>query len=138
MSNQSCIFCSIASGAIPSSTVFENSEFKVILDLYPASKGHTLIIPKEHFDNIFDLDSDTASKLFAFATIVARALKNVLHCDGLNVIQNNGVVAGQTVNHFHMHLIPRFEGDGMRFAWKTQQFEKSELDMLAEMIGRDI
>ena len=138
MSYHNCIFCSITNGEIPSHTIFENSEFKVILDVFPAGKGHTLIIPKEHFSTIYDLDSETAGRLFALATVVARGLKNVLKCDGLNVIQNNGAIAGQTVHHFHMHLIPRFEGDGMRFAWQTQKFDKEEMDSLAKQIGKNI
>lgn len=136
MSQHTCIFCSIASGESPSATIYENSEFKVMLDLYPSGKGHTLILPKEHIENIYEMDGETAGKLFAFATVVARALKKVLNCDGMNIIQNNGSVAGQTVYHFHMHLIPRFEGDGLKFNWPTQQFTMEEMTELAQEIGR--
>ncbi len=136
MSQHQCIFCSIASGEIPSATIYENSEFKVILDLYPSGKGHTLILPKEHIENIYDMDGETAGKLFAFATVVARALKKVLGCDGMNIVQNNGLIAGQTVFHFHMHLIPRFEGDGLKFSWPTQQFSFDEMTELAKEIGK--
>ena len=106
---EDCIFCKIAKGKIPSATIYEDNHFAVILDVNPATKGHCLIIPKEHFDNIYDLDGETAGKLFSLATCIARALKDALKCDGLNVIQNNGEIAGQTVNHFHLHLIPRYE-----------------------------
>ena len=138
MSQQKCIFCSIVSGEIPSATIYENSEFKVILDAFPSGKGHTLILPKEHIENIYDIDGETAGKLFAFATVVARALRKVLNCDGMNLIQNNGEVAGQTVFHFHMHLIPRFKGDGLKFNWPTQKFTSEEMQHLAEEIGRNI
>lgn len=138
MPNQNCIFCNIANGSIPSSTIFENSEFKVILDINPAAKGHTLIIPKEHFETIYDLDSETAGKLFAFATVVARAIRNVLKCEGMNLLQNNGEVAGQTIHHFHLHLIPRFANDGVTIPWKTLQVDKESLDQLAAEIGRNV
>lgn len=128
---QGCLFCSIAHGAMESATVFENSEFKVILDKFPGAKGHTLIMPKEHIDDIYDLDVETAGKLFALTTVVAKALKSVLNCDGMNILQNNGKIAGQTVMHFHMHLIPRFDNDGLDFAWETKQFTDTELEAIA-------
>ena len=108
MIKEDCLFCKIAKGEIHSATVYEDSHFTVILDVNPATKGHCLIIPKEHFDNIYDLDGETAGKLFALATCIARAMRDALKCDGLNLVQNNGEIAGQTVNHFHLHLIPRF------------------------------
>ncbi|PKM49498.1 MAG: HIT family protein [Firmicutes bacterium HGW-Firmicutes-7] len=138
MSQQKCVFCSIVNGEIPSATIYENSEFKVILDAFPSGVGHTLIFPKEHFENIYDLDAETASKLFAFVTIVARALKKVLKCDGMNLLQNNGEVAGQTVFHFHMHLIPRFANDGLKFSWATKKFDQEEMNNLATEIGKNI
>ena len=138
MSNQDCIFCKIANGEIPSSTVYENSDFKVILDVAPAAKGHCLIIPKEHFQNIFDIDADTAAKLFSLATEVARALKQELQCDGLNIVQNNGAAAGQTVNHFHLHLIPRFEGDDVSIGWVPKQSDGQELLELAKALRKRI
>lgn len=138
MSNQDCIFCKIANGEIPSSTVYENSDFKVILDVAPAAKGHCLIIPKEHFRNIFDIDADTAAKLFSLATEVARALKQELQCDGLNIVQNNGAAAGQTVNHFHLHLIPRFEGDDVSIRWVPKQSDGQELVELARALRKRI
>lgn len=138
MTNQNCLFCSIATGKMASETVFENNEFRVILDKFPAAKGHTLIMPKEHIENIYDLDAETASKLFALATVVARALKQVLKCDGMNLLQNNGVLAGQTVNHFHLHLIPRYEGDELSFKWKTQSFSMDEFQEIARRIHKEI
>jgi len=135
---QNCIFCNIINGSIPSEVIFENSEFKVILDSYPASKGHTLIIPKEHIDNIYEMDGDTAGKLFALATVIAKTLKKVLKCDGLNIIQNNGKASGQTVFHFHMHLIPRWEDDGLQLGWATKKFTQEELHEVASMISKEI
>lgn len=121
-----------------SATIFENSEFKVILDAFPAVKGHTLIIPKQHIENIYEINAETAGKLFTLATEVARALKKVYKCDGMNILQNNGKVAGQTVFHFHLHLIPRFSDDGISFGWDTKKFTKEEFEEIAANIAKEI
>ncbi|MFP4698296.1 MAG: HIT family protein [Eubacteriales bacterium] len=133
-----CIFCNIVNGQMEAATIFENSEFKVILDRFPASKGHTLILPKEHVETIFDLDTETISKLFALAAHVAKVLKQKYNCEGLNLLQNNGAAAGQTVNHFHLHLIPRFEGDNVTIHWKTLDITEEELNEIADEVGKAI
>ena len=112
-----CIFCKIANGEIPSATLYEDEEFRVILDLGPASKGHALILPKKHAANLFELPDETAGKAMILAKKIAGTLKDGLHADGINVVQNNGTAAGQTVFHFHMHLIPRYKGDTVQVAW---------------------
>ena len=101
-----CIFCKIANGEIPSATLYEDEEFRVILDLGPASKGHALILPKVHAADIYELPEETAGKAMILAKYMAEKMKDALHCDGFNIVQNNGEIAGQTVFHFHMHLIP--------------------------------
>lgn len=111
MRDDNCIFCKIANGEIPSATLYEDEDFRVILDLGPASKGHALILPKEHAANLYELPDELASKAMIVAKKVGAVLAKGLKCDGLNVVQNNGEAAGQTVFHFHMHLIPRYEGD---------------------------
>ena len=108
MKKEDCIFCKIANGDIPSKTLYEDEDFRVILDLGPATKGHALILPKEHADNLYELSDETASKVFVIAKKLAIKMKEKLNCDGLNIVQNNGEAAGQTVQHFHMHLIPRY------------------------------
>ena len=138
MDKHDCIFCKISKGAMTADVIFENSEFKVILDAFPSGKGHTLIMPKEHIENIYEIDSDTAGKLFALATQVARALKKVLGCDGINILQNNEAAAGQTVNHFHMHIIPRYTDDELSFKWKTQTYTDEEKKEIARLIGTQI
>ncbi len=135
MIKQNCLFCNVAGGSMESSTIFENSEFRVVLDPFPASKGHTLIIPKEHIENIYELDTESASRLFALATHIAKVLKNIYNCDGLNVIQNNGEAAGQTVFHFHLHLIPRYKDDHVTIKWDTLKMDKRELDEIASQIS---
>ena len=119
MKDENCIFCKIAAGEIPSATIYEDDDFRVILDLGPASKGHALILPKEHYRNIFDIDEELAAKAFKLAKKLVIKLKDVLGCDGYNIVQNNEECAGQTVFHFHMHLIPRYEGDNVGLGWKT-------------------
>ena len=104
----------------------------------PANKGHALIIPKEHFDNIFEIDGETAGKLFSLATVVARAIKEETDCDGMNIVQNNGEVAGQTVNHFHLHLIPRHKDDGINLTWKQNETKPEEQEALAKAIRKRI
>ena len=103
-----CIFCKIASGEIPAATLYEDDLFRVILDLGPASKGHALILPKNHYANLYEIPDELVGKAMVLAKKMGTALKEALGCDGLNVVQNNGEAAGQTVFHFHMHLIPRY------------------------------
>ena len=113
-----CIFCKIANGEIPSATLYEDEDFRVILDLGPASKGHALILPKAHAANIYEISDDMAAKAMILAKKMATKLTEALKCDGFNIVQNNGEPAGQTVFHFHMHLIPRYEGDQVGITWK--------------------
>lgn len=138
MTKDDCIFCKISKGDIPSATIYETSDFRVILDVAPANKGHVLIITKEHFDNIFQMDAETAGKLFSLATVVARAINEETGCDGLNVLQNNGEVAGQTVHHFHLHLIPRFKDDGVTMKWEPKETVAEEQQALAKAIKSHI
>ena len=117
MKEKDCIFCKIAAGEIPSATLYEDEDFRVILDLGPASKGHALIIPKEHYRNLYDIDEDIAAKAIVLAKKMITKLTDVLGCDGYNIVQNNEECAGQTVFHFHMHLIPRRDGDNAGISW---------------------
>lgn len=138
MSKDDCIFCKIANGEIPSATVYEDSTCRVILDVNPANKGHALVIPKEHYDNIYSMDADTASKIFTIATEVAKAQKAELNPDGLNIVQNNGEAAGQTVFHFHMHVIPRYIKDNVNIKWLPEKPEADELETLSKALRKRI
>lgn len=133
-----CIFCKIASGEIPSYTIYEDDDFKAFMDISPASKGHTILIPKQHADNIFDLDETVASKLLPVAARIAKALKAELKCEGLNLLQNNGEAAGQTVFHFHMHIIPRYEVDKVVVKWVEDKYEGEPLDQLSDKIKKHL
>ena len=126
MKDDNCIFCKLASGEIPSSTLYEDNDFRVILDLSPASKGHALIIPKEHYRNLYDLDETLAAKAMVLAKKMVLKLKDVLGCDGYNIVQNNEEAAGQTVFHFHMHLIPRYKGDQVGITWHPGELSDAD------------
>ena len=128
MKKDDCIFCKIANGEIPSGTIHEDQRFRVILDLGPATRGHALILPKEHADNLYDLPEDTAAAVLVLAKKLAVTMKERLGCDGLNLVQNNGEAAGQTVSHFHLHMIPRYVDDGQTLGWNPGKASEEELD----------
>ena len=134
MREETCIFCKIANGDIPAATVYEDEQFRVILDLGPASKGHALILPKNHFADLLDLDEETSRAVLLLAARVGAAMKKSLGCAGFNLVQNNGEAAGQTVFHFHMHLIPRYNNDNQNLVMKPQQATDEELDAVREAI----
>jgi histidine triad (HIT) family protein len=117
-----CIFCKIVNGEIPAAKVFENEHVLAFLDISQVTKGHTLIIPKIHKENLFDLTPELARNIFEVAPVIANALKREFEPIGLNAVNNNGADAGQSVFHFHIHLIPRYgKGDGFGAVWKNNQ-----------------
>lgn len=134
MRKDDCIFCKIAAGEIPSTTIYEDDDFKVILDIEPASKGHALILAKDHYANLYELSDELASKALLVAKKVITVMTDVLGCDGYNVLQNNGEVAGQTVFHFHIHLIPRYKDDNVNIKWQpgtlSEELKKEILEKL--------
>ena len=138
MKKDDCIFCKIANGEIPSSTLYEDGDFRVVLDIGPATKGHALILPKEHAANIYELPDETAAKVFVLAKKLAAKMTEILKCDGFNIVQNNGEAAGQTVSHFHIHLIPRYRADGQTIGWKPGSPSPEELDgVRAQICGEN-
>ncbi len=124
MKKDDCIFCKLANGVFPTNKIYEDEDFTVILDLGPATKGHALILPKEHADCLFDLPDETAAKLLPLAKRLGSRMVDVLHADGMNVIQNNGETAGQSVMHYHLHLIPRYKDDGQNLLWKPGELDE--------------
>jgi histidine triad (HIT) family protein len=130
MRDDNCIFCKLANGEIPTNSIYEDEDFRVILDNSPAAKGHALILPKQHYANMFEIDDAVLGKAAKLAKKVITHEKNVLGCDGYNVLQNNGEAAGQTVFHFHMHLIPRYAKDAPFLEWSHQEFSADELKQL--------
>lgn len=134
MIDNNCIFCKIANGEIPAKTLYEDEEFRVILDLAPATKGHALILPKSHYKNLYELPDETAAKVMKLAKKMATTMTEKLGCDGFNIVQNNNEVAGQTVFHFHMHLIPRYENDNQRISWNPLEMTQDELEAVKNQI----
>ncbi len=133
-----CIFCKIIAEEIPSAILYEDADFKAIMDISPAAKGHTIILSKRHAANLFELDDDTAEKALLIARKLAKAIQAELHCDGMNLLQNNGEAAGQTIFHFHMHLIPRYHGDQVQTTWVHGTYEDGEAAALAAAIAAKI
>ena len=136
MKDENCIFCKLANGEIPTATLYEDEDFRVILDASPASKGHALILPKEHYANLYELDDEVAAKVLVLAKKMITKLTDLLGCDGYNIVQNNGEAAGQTVFHFHMHLIPRYEGDDVTIGWKEHSTEDIDMEQLRQDIKK--
>lgn len=134
MKKDDCIFCKIANGEIPSKTIYEDEDFRVILDLGPATKGHALILPKNHAANLYELPDDLASKTLVLAKKMISEMTEKLKCDGFNLVQNNGEIAGQTVMHFHMHLIPRYADDGQKINWVPGEVSQDELEEIKKQI----
>ena len=134
MKDSACIFCKIAEGEIPSYTIYEDEDFRAFLDLSPAGKGHTLLIPKEHYANIWELDEEISKKLIPTAKKIAKKLQQALGCDGIQLVQNNGTAAGQTVFHFHLHLMPCYEESGAKAVWASNNMTSEELKELAKLI----
>ena len=131
---ENCIFCKIANGEIPAATLYEDEDFRVILDLGPASKGHALILPKAHAANIYEISDDMAAKAMILAKKMATKMTEALKCDGFNIVQNNGEPAGQTVFHFHMHLIPRYKGDGVGLTWTPGELNDEVRDEILKKV----
>lgn len=134
MRDDNCIFCKLANGDIPTNTIYEDADFRVILDASPAAKGHALILPKQHYANMFEMDDEVLAKAAKLAKKVITHEKEVLGCDGYNVLQNNGKAAGQTVFHFHMHLIPRYKNDKSGFGWKPGKLTDEDRDEILEKL----
>ncbi len=134
MFDDNCIFCKILKGEIPSKKVYEDDDFMAILDVAPATKGHVLILPKEHAATLCDLSDDKASKILILAKKIIKAMMQVHNFTSYNLIQNNGKLSGQTVGHFHLHLIPRYSVDEVGL-WSPHEDDPSVTDELAKQVS---
>ena len=134
MVKDDCIFCKLANGVIPTNTIYEDDSFRVILDLGPATKGHALILPKNHYANIYEIPEDVAGDVMKLAKKMATHMTEKLNCDGFNLVQNNGEAAGQTVFHFHYHLIPRYKDDNQHILWEPTSPSAEELEKLKDLL----
>lgn len=138
MIKDDCIFCKLANGVFPTNTVYEDDDFRVILDASPAAKGHSLIIPKQHSDNLYSTDDETLAKILPLAKKIAASMKKTFNCDGVNIIQNNEPAAGQTVFHLHVHAIPRFNGDNVGIGWPQNETDADEQVSIAKALADNI
>ncbi|MEK6853039.1 MAG: HIT family protein [Nanoarchaeota archaeon] len=133
-----CLFCQIAQGKIESTKVYEDSDVIAILDIIPASPGHTLVIPKRHYQFFFQIPPSTLGRISEVAAKISTILIDTVKAHGLNLHAANGTVAGQRVPHFHLHLIPRFEDDGISFEWQGQKVEKKDLEKIAKQVSEKL
>ena len=136
MRKDNCIFCKIIAGEIPSHTLYEDEQFRVILDVSPATRGHALILPKQHYANLYELPEDMAADAMRLAKKMMKNMTEILKCDGFNIVQNNGEAAGQTVFHFHMHLIPRYKDDGEILKYIAGEPDQEELAQIKNIITK--
>jgi len=135
MRDDNCIFCKLANGDIPTNSIYEDDDFKVILDAAPATKGHALIIPKSHYKDIYEIDEELAGKAFKLAKKLTISMTDKLGCEGFNILQNNKEVAGQTVFHFHMHLIPRYKDGKSILTWGYEEFTPEEMEDICKSLS---
>lgn len=129
-----CIFCKIANGEIPSTSIYEDDKVKVIFDISPATLGHALVLPKSHAANVFEIDDELLAHAHIVAKKVATALKETTGCKGVNILQNNGEVAGQSVFHLHIHVIPRYDDDDAHIKWTPGTQDTEKLAEIAEKV----
>ena len=129
-----CIFCAIIAGEIPAATVYEDEHVFAFMDIAPANPGHTLVIPKQHYRNIFDMPIEVGTKIMQAAIPIANAIRDALNPDGLNLFQSNEAAGFQTVFHFHLHLIPRWEDDPLRLPWRPGEGDLEEINNVAAKI----
>ena len=131
---ESCIFCKIAAGEIPSAALFEDDRVRVILDLGPAARGHALVLPKEHFQDARSMPEALMGHVMAVGARIGAAQMKAFGYEGFNLVQNNGEAAGQSVFHFHLHVIPRRSGDGALGLWKPGSTTPEEMRETADRI----
>ena len=135
--NKDCIFCKIIAGEIPAEKVYEDNEILAFLDITPINAGHTLVIPKKHYENLFELPDDILQKISIKLRDLGRAVKEAVGAEGLNIGMNNREAAGQLVPHAHFHLIPRYLSDGYKH-WGGRKYKEGEIEKVAKEISKKI
>lgn len=137
-SDPDCIFCKIIAGEIPSFSVYEDEHTFAFMDINPANEGHTLVIPKEHAADVHAISDDAIAATVVSAKKVATAVNKTLDPDGLNLVQCNGPAAAQSVMHFHMHVLPRRDGDELKLNWGLEAGDMDAIGALAARIKSNI
>ncbi len=133
-----CIFCKIVSGEVPASTVYEDAHTIAFMDLGQVNPGHVIVAVKPHVENIYGLDDALAAAVFRTASRVARAVKASMQAEGMTLLQANEPAGWQTVFHFHLHVVPRYGGDGLTFTWPVKRPPQQELDRLAQQVRQGL
>ena len=121
--NKDCVFCRIVEGVIPAVKIYETQDILAFFDTFPAAKGHCLVIPKGHYESIDFVPDNVISSIFILAKKIVRLQKKIFNINDVNLLQNNGREAGQTVFHMHLHIIPRFKNDNVNLSWKENAYE---------------
>ena len=129
-----CVFCKIVAGEIPSFKLFEDEATLAFMDINPAHEGHALVIPKEHAPDLYAVSDEALARTSVTAKRVAAALARTLNPDGVNLVQSNGAAAGQSVMHFHVHVLPRARDDGLAMNWGLKLGDIDAIGRLAERI----
>ena len=135
MRDANCVFCKILDGVIPSVKIYEDEDFAIILDIGPATFGHALVIPKNHYANLYEMPDEMLAKVMSLAKVWGKKLVKAFDADGLNLVQNNGLAAGQTVFHYHLHLIPRYDGDSMGELWTPGSLSDEQKKEILEKLA---
>lgn len=135
MVKDDCIFCKLANHVFDTNIIYEDADFTVILDAAPANPGHALILPKNHYQDVFDIDSEILGKAMQLAKKIAVKQTEALGCDGVNIIQNNKEAAGQSVLHYHLHVIPRFSNDGQKMLWTPGEISDEKQKEIREKLA---
>ena len=132
MNMEECVFCRIVAGEIPSYKIFESRHAMAFLDVMPAAEGHSLVIPKKHFETLTDAPETELKEVIAAVQKIARAIMKATNSEGFNVLQSNNRAAGQVVQHLHFHVIPRKQGDGLSFRWEHKRLLEKDAETLLE------
>jgi len=136
--HNTCLFCNIIKKELPSAKVYEDEHCYAFLDLHPINIGHTLLVPKAHSANLYETEDDTLATLGPAMKKVAIAIKTTLNADGINIEMNNDPVAGQIIFHSHIHIIPRFSGDGFKHWHGARDYHEGEMEKVAKEISSSI
>lgn len=131
---EDCIFCKISSGDIPSFDIYEDDMVKVFLDLKPVSKGHILVIPKKHYENVFDCPEDVLSHIIKITKKMSILCKEKLGATAVNIFNNSGKDANQEVFHLHFHIVPKYEGDGLKLTFIGDRYDKDNFEELRDIL----
>jgi histidine triad (HIT) family protein len=134
MSEAECLFCKMVAGQIPVTKVYENDDILVFLDIGPISDGHTLVIPKQHYEKVDECPPELLAKVASYLGEIAKAVSTATNSDGYNVLCNNGRVAGQVIDHLHFHIIPRRMGDGVFNRWPSYKYTEGKIEEIAAQI----